>query len=87
MKHIAPDVDGQILKVNDSGKLVELSIGHDEGLREGHTLVLYRGSSYIGKFQIRETAPDRAVGQLLEKFSNGPIKVNDSVTANLSKTR
>jgi DNA repair exonuclease SbcCD ATPase subunit len=87
VKDITPDVDGQILKVSDNGKLVELSIGRDEGLREGHTLVVYRGSSYVGKVQIRETAPDRAVGQVLEKFSNGPIKVNDNVTASLSTSR
>ncbi len=87
VKDITPDVDGQILKVSDSGKLVELSIGRDEGLRKGHTLVVYRGSSYVGRVQIQETGPDRAIGQVLEKFSNGPIKVNDSVTASLSTTR
>lgn len=87
VKDITPDVDGQVLKVAENGKLVELSIGHDEGLREGHMLVVYRGSSYVGKVKVRETAPDRAVGEVLEKFSSGPIKVNDNVTAKLSGER
>lgn len=81
--HIPPKVDGVVLEV--SGKdLVEISIGADDGLKVGHALDVYRGSSYLGRIVIRKTGPDRAVGQILRELQRGQIKRGDRVTTRFS---
>ena len=42
---IPPKVDGIVTAVNDTD-LIEISIGFDDGLREGHKLDVYRGATF-----------------------------------------
>jgi hypothetical protein len=58
---------------------LEISIGSDDGLRKGHKLEVYRGRSYLGRIEIREVAPDRAVAVILKDYRKGPIKKGDKV--------
>lgn len=81
--HIPPKVEGIVMDVN-VGDMVEISIGHDDGLKEGHTLDVYRGSTYLGRIVIRKTQPDRAVGQVVKELKRGQIKKGDHVTTKLS---
>ena len=81
--HIPPKVEGIVMDVGESD-LVEISIGHDDGLKIGHTLDVYRGNSYLGRIVIRKTAPDRAVGQVVKELKRGQIKKGDHVTTKLS---
>ena len=81
--HIPPKVEGIVMDVGESD-LVEISIGHDDGLKIGHTLDVYRGNSYLGRIVIRKTAPDRAVGQVVKELKRGQIKKGDNVTTKLS---
>lgn len=78
-----PDRNGVVLAVNRPSKLVEVSIGYDEGLREGHTLHVTRGGRYIGKLLVRRTEPDRAVAEILEPYLEGPIQENDRVDTHI----
>jgi hypothetical protein len=81
--HIPPKVEGIVMDVGESD-LIEISIGHDDGLKIGHTLDVYRGNSYLGRIVIRKTAPDRAVGQVVKELKRGQIKKGDHVTTKLS---
>ncbi len=81
--HIPPKVEGIVMDVSDSD-LIEISIGHDDGLKIGHTLDVFRGNSYLGRIVIRKTAPDRAVGQIVKELKRGQIKKGDHVTTKLS---
>jgi cell division protein FtsB len=81
--HIPPRVEGVVLEVS-GGDLIEISIGADDGLREGHPLHVYRGNSYIGQIEIRRTGPDRAVGQIKKDMQRGQIKRGDRVTSKFS---
>src|SRR5262245_49878112 len=83
VSHIPPKVEGVVLEVSDKD-LVEISIGKDDGLKEGHSLEVYRGNTYIGRITIRRTAPDRAVGQIIKELQRGQIKRGDRVSTNLS---
>jgi len=62
---------------------VEISIGSDDGIREGHELEVYRASNnttaYLGRIVIRKTRPERAVGEILKDYIKGPIQANDRV--------
>lgn len=87
-----PDVVGVVLdtrKSKQGSEYVEISIGSDDGLLEGHTLMVYHmgtdGSrpKYLGKMKITNTYPDRAVGEVLERAKNGIIQRGDNVTTKL----
>jgi hypothetical protein len=83
VSHIPPKVEGVVLGVGREN-LIEISIGRDDGLREGHSLDVYRGSTYLGRMIIRDTAPDRAVGQMIREMQRGQIKEGDRVTTKFS---
>jgi hypothetical protein len=83
VSHIPPKVEGVVLEVSDKD-LIEISIGKDDGLKEGHTLEVFRDNSYLGRIIIRRTAPDRAVGQILKELQRGQIKRGDRVSTKLS---
>lgn len=78
-----PPVRGEIVAVSPEGRLVEISIGADDGLKEGHMLEVYRGGTYLGKLVVRRTRPDRAVGEMLPN-KLGDVRKGDKVTANKS---
>jgi hypothetical protein len=83
-----PEVQGKVLAVRNGG-LVEISLGADEGLRKGHPLEVYRvsssGSSYVGRIQVMETTPDRAVCKIDPKYQQSDIKNGDDVTSKLGR--
>jgi hypothetical protein len=81
--HIPPKVEGVVLGVNDKD-LVEISIGADDGLKPGHSLDVYSGNQYKGRITIKQTDPDRAVGQIIRGLQKGQIKRGDKVTTKFS---
>ena len=72
-----------------SGGLVEIILGADSGLRKGHALEVYRvtssGSTYVGRIEVMETTPDRAVCKIDPKFQQSDIQNGDSVTSKLDR--
>ena len=80
----APDVQGRVTAVSATD-LIEVDIGRDAGLRPGHQLHVYRaaGIPYLGKVEIIETQPDRAVCKVLREFQKGPIQRGDHVAAQI----
>lgn len=81
-----PKVEGLVTAVRD-GELVELSIGEDDGLREGHTLEVYRtangSSTYLGRVQVTKSEADKAVARVLPGFQKGAIQRGDNVATQL----
>ncbi len=80
--HIPPKVEGVVLAVGDKD-LIEISLGSDDGLKEGHSMEVYRGDKYLGRVIIRKTSPDRAVGQMVKELQRGSIKKGDNVSTKL----
>jgi len=80
---IPPKVEGRVLAVG-AKDLIEISIGADDGLKEGHALEVYRGNTYLGRITIIKTSPDRAVGQIVKELQRGQIKQGDNVSTKLS---
>jgi len=74
-----PERNGKVLVVNRPRKLVEVSIGWDDGLRAGHFLEVTRGGRYVTRLRVRETEPDRAVAEILRDYSEGNITEGDRV--------
>jgi DNA repair exonuclease SbcCD ATPase subunit len=74
-----PDRNGTILVVDRPRNLVEVSIGFDDGLRDGHLLDITRRGQYIGKLKIRRTEPNRAVAEILKDYETAIIQEGDRV--------
>ena len=73
------DLKGVVLAVGTDQ--VEVSLGRDDGLREGHMLDIYRNVSYLGRIQIRTVADDKSVGKIIPAFRKGYIQAGDKVAA------
>lgn len=80
---IPPKMDGIVLAINDEG-FIEISLGADDGLRKGHTLEVYRANKYLGRIEVIDAAPDKAVAKIVPQFRQGNIQKEDRVATRLN---
>ncbi|MCA9176500.1 MAG: hypothetical protein KDB14_18560 [Planctomycetales bacterium] len=79
----APQRKGFVTKVG-SGRLIEISLGDDDGMRTGHELYVYRGATFLGKAVIRETSADFAVAEIVQEVNKSVlIRKGDRVSTKL----
>ena len=83
---LPPRVNGVILALGARG-LVEISIGSDDGLRKGHMLEVFRlgdsTSKYLGRVEVLNTEPDRAVAKIIPEFRKATFQKEDRVATRL----
>jgi hypothetical protein len=83
---VPPQVEGVIL-ATPGEKLVEISIGSDQGLLQGHRLEVYRvsggQSTYVGRIEVVKTSPDRAVCKIDPSFQKSNMMVSDRVATKI----
>ena len=77
-----PPVNGEVLAVDRSG-LVEVSLGRDDGIREGFTLEVHRGQQYLGRLEVTLVRDDKSVARILEGYQRGYIRAGDRVDSKL----
>jgi hypothetical protein len=77
----SPQSAGQVIQIRD-GRL-ELSIGSDDGLREGHPIHVWRADKYLGRAKIIRTTPDRSVAELIANERYGEVEAGDRVGTKL----
>jgi hypothetical protein len=85
-----PPVEGIVMKVDNVGKYVEISVGSDDGLRKGHRLQVYRvkpQGKYVGQIEIIEVDPERAVARILSSFKQTNIQEGDLVANRITASR
>ncbi|MDR1492576.1 MAG: hypothetical protein LBT05_07630 [Planctomycetaceae bacterium] len=84
MKTVPPRIRGTITEIRPNG-LVEINVGRDDGLLQGHKLHVIRngedGASYLGQIEILDVNPNKAVGKIIPELRKGTIVRGDSVTA------
>ena len=82
---VTPRVNGLVSQVKRAtgAQLVEVTIGSDDGLKQGHTAEVYRGDKYLGRVEIIKTSPDRSVGRVDRRFQQGQILEGDRVATRL----
>jgi hypothetical protein len=77
-----PIVDGYVESTFE-GKLVQISLGSDDGLAKGHQLQVYRpGGSYVGRIEVLRTHFDRSVCQVVG-IQNSRVQKNDLVASRI----
>ena len=77
-----PTIRGEVIAV-DKDNHVEVTLGTDDGLREGNTLEIYRGDKYLGRMQVLEIEPHRAVGKVIKELQQDTIRNGDQVATRL----
>jgi hypothetical protein len=60
-----------------------MSIGIDDGIREGHTLQVSRNNKYLGRVIVRKATANRSVGEIDPKVQQGPIYKGDRVASKI----
>ena len=82
-----PAVTGEVKKVDATNKRLEITIGSDDGLVNGHELFLYRTkprAEYLGRVQIIAVDPDQAVARVMGSTVQGKkIKEGDIVSSTI----
>jgi cell shape-determining protein MreC len=86
---VPPRITGTITDIRPNG-LLEINIGRDDGLLQGHKLHVYRdknqgAQSYLGRIEIIDVKPGKSVGKIMPEYRAGTILRNDNVTAYLSQ--
>jgi len=85
---VPPRVDGTITDIRPNG-LLEINIGRDDGLLQGHKLHVYRDregvQSYLGRIEIIDVKPGKSIGKIMPEYRTGTILLHDNVTAYLSQ--
>lgn len=78
----APEVNGQVTAVSTNG-LVEVSLGRDDGMREGFTLEVHRDGQYLGRLLIKTVADDKSVAEIMRGYQKGYVREGDRVDSKL----
>jgi len=90
-----PAIEGKVRTVRRPAKLgnsetLGISLGVNDGLQKGHELTVWRSGKltggkprYLAKIRIVSTAPDSAVGEVLEETRSGAIQEGDNVSTKL----
>ena len=76
-----PAVDGVVTAVGREA--IELSLGGDDGLQQGHELEVFRDDTYLGRVRIVTVRPDKAVATVIPEFKRGFIQRGDRVASRL----
>lgn len=79
---VPPRVPGVVQAVRGGG-LIEISIGSDDGLMPGHTLEVFRKDNWLGRVEVVEVSPDKAVARIIPDIQEGAIQVGDRVASKL----
>lgn len=75
---IEPKVEAVVMKVQDD--LIVISIGTDDGVREGHTLDIHRGDRFVGKCVVSKADFNLAAARVLPEFRQMVVREGDHVT-------
>jgi hypothetical protein len=75
-----PLIEGRVVGVLNG--VVMISVGSDDGVREGYEFTVYRGDRYLCKIRIDKAFPDQAAGEILPDSLRPDAAAGDTVQAN-----
>ncbi len=86
VSQIPPDLNGRVTSISTVQRNVfAVSLGMDDGLREGHTIDVVRNGRHVGTAKVTSSLPNKAVAKFVEGMKNSSVEVGDEVTTILSK--
>jgi predicted RNase H-like nuclease (RuvC/YqgF family) len=69
--------------LNRTQELVEITVGSDDGIREGMNVTIYRDAKFICQARVMTVYPDVAICVVKEQTREGEIQEGDNVTTKL----
>jgi ribosomal protein S15P/S13E len=78
--NIQPRLDGEVASVDRDMNLIVVTLGLDDGLREGHRLEIFRGGKYVGSALVMKSDPNRASARLIPESMQKLVQQGDNVT-------
>lgn len=78
--NIQPRLEGEVASVDRDLNLVVVTLGLDDGLREGHRIEIYRGANYVGSALVLKSDPNRASARLIPESMQKLVQQGDNVT-------
>ena len=75
-----PLIEGRVVGILNG--VVMISVGSDDGVREGYEFTVYRGDRYLCKIRIDKAFPDQAAGEILPDSLRPDASADDTVQAN-----
>ncbi|MEC9093923.1 MAG: hypothetical protein VX438_14535 [Planctomycetota bacterium] len=80
--HIPPAIDAKVTGVSNKQKgLVQISIGANDGMKEGHELDVLRGTVYVGRMKLTYVDSNVSGGKMI--LQESPVRVSDKVTTKM----
>jgi actin-related protein len=79
---IPPRIEGIVMKVVDDD-IVILSLGTDDGIREGHSFDIYRGDRFVGKAVVSKADYNLSAARVRPEFRQAAVLQGDHVTTKL----
>lgn len=80
---IPPALTGVVAKVRDD--LVEINLGTDDGLKNGHLIDIYRSGQFVGSAEVYNARNNQSVARVIPEMTNSAIQQNDFVTTEWSR--
>ncbi|MEM7454279.1 MAG: hypothetical protein AAF456_07975 [Planctomycetota bacterium] len=77
-RHIAPELDGAVLRAENN--VIVISLGTDDGLRQGHIIDIYRGSRFVGKATVTRESQNMSAAVLQPEYTQLAVQEGDHVT-------
>src|SRR5262249_26086232 len=71
----APPINGVVEVVDNDQKLVVLSVGRNQKVREGYTFTVYRGDRFVAKVKVVKVFDDLAGAKIVFTNENESIQV------------
>lgn len=78
--HIVPKVEGIVMQIGQDGLFV-ISLGSDDGIREGHIMDIFRKNKYVGKASVVKVNTDIAALRVDRDFMRDSVQEGDYVTS------
>lgn len=75
-----PTIDGKVAAVDDDYGLIILSVGEEDGVKEGFEFTVFRGDTYVASVAVQKLLNDMCGARVLHKEKNETIQVGDSVS-------
>ena len=81
---VAPPIDSIIEEVDPELKLVVLSVGRQDQVKEGFEFTVYREDKFVGKVRVHKVYENLAGARILFTASGGDIRSGDRATTRIN---
>lgn len=75
---IPPKIEGIVMKVQED--IVVISLGTDDGIREGHSFDIFRGDKFVGKAVVSKADYNFSAARIVPEFRQTVVSEGDHVT-------